>query len=158
LALLNSTKYRERFFDEIKNDFPSIPALTNRKLVSLLSKFGERLARAQLLQATLPRHKFAFVGSSTEMICSPYLDQSDLCVSYTGRFEKVSRDVFEFHVPGYQVCRNWASAGNKSGIQRKGAPLNSTVIEAYRSVLFGIEETIAIRAEIDHAVTKELQW
>ena len=62
LAVLNSTKYRTRYVEEIKNDFPSIPPLSNVSFMQRLTKLGQRLTRAQLLQTEVPDSGFRFSG------------------------------------------------------------------------------------------------
>jgi len=70
----------------------------------------------------------------------------------------VGSDIFEFNIAGYQVCKNWVNAGNKSGIQRKGTTFSINHAKLFRRVLFGIQETISVRVLIDEVLGEELGW
>ena len=157
-AFLNSTHYRIRFIDEIKNDFPGIPPLTDSVLRRHLAKLGKRLIRAQLLKTELAGSVYPFNGKVGEPIKVPKMEGNRIWITDSGYFDGISMKVFEFNLAGYQVCKNWVSAGNKSGIQRKGTFLTDRGVESYRHVLFAIQETIEIRGLIDQTLTKLLGW
>jgi hypothetical protein len=158
LAVLNSTKYRTRYFEEIKNDFPGVPPLSNLNLKKMLSKLGERLIRAQLLRTDIPDSAFPFSGAIGGEIEAARQDADRIYLSDSAYFSGVGPDVFEFNLAGYQVCKNWVSAGNKSGIQRKGAALTKSHAQLYRRVLFGIQETIEVRALVDQVLGEQFGW
>ena len=86
------------------------------------------------------------------------LDGNCVRISDSARVAGVRPDVFEFELAGYQVCKNWATAGNKSGIQRKGTTLTPTAAQLYRQVLFAIQETIELRAQIDQVLSGHLRF
>jgi predicted helicase len=158
LALLNSNKYRTRYFEEIKNDFPGLPNLSDADLKRDLALLGERLILAQLLRTKIPETTFRFSGKLGEETRTPVLEGSDLYLSESGVFSGVSPEIFEFNLCGYQICKNWASAGNKSGIQRKGTPLSRKDVQVFRQVLFAIQETIAVRTLVDSVLKRRLGW
>jgi hypothetical protein len=158
LAVLNSAKYRTRYFEEIKNDFPGIPPLDDIDLRRDLAKLGRKLICAQLLTAEVPDTLFRFDGKLGEKIETPELHEDRLRISDSAHFVGVGRDIFEFGLAGYQVCKNWVSAGNKSGIQRKGTLLTRKDAQLYRQVLYGIQETIGVRTLIDDILGERLRW
>jgi len=158
LAVLNSPRYRKRFIEEIKNDFPGIPPLTQPALRQKLAHLGKRLICAQLLKAEVPESAFCFRGTLGEKIQSPELVENSLRISDSGFFEGVEPSVYEFNLAGYQVCKNWVNAGNKSGIQRKGTALTSCQAQLFRRVLFGISESITARTLVDKILMEQLGW
>jgi len=158
LAILNSSKYRLRYFEEIKNDFVAIPQLSNKGLRRELAKCGHLLMGAQLLKTQVPDSAFTFKGTPGSLIEVPELQENRLHISNTDYFLGVTREIFEFNLAGYQVCKNWVSAGNKSGLQRKGTALTQKAIAEYRQVLFGIQETINLRERIDKVLGDQLGW
>jgi len=157
-AILNAPKYRARYYEEIKNDFPAVPPLDESDFRQALASLGRRLERAQLLKSEIPQTTLTFHGKLGEAIRTPELDGDRLCISDSAQFDGVDSQMFEFNLAGYQVCKNWATAGNRSGIQRKGKPLTRHDVQLLRSVLFAIAETIAVRAEIDHVLAENLGW
>lgn len=116
------------------------------------------MIRAQLLKAEVPENIFPFNGKFGGQIDTPKLDGNNLHISNSGYFEGVSSEIFNFNLAGYQVSKNWVSAGNKSGIQRKRTPLTCEDVHSYRGVLFGIRETIEVRALIDRELGNQLGW
>jgi len=157
-AILNSSQYRARYYDEVKNDFPGIPPLINSDMRSALASSGKNLIRAQLLKTEVPEPLFRFNGELGGAIVSPELDGNRLYISDSGYFLDVTPQIFDFNLAGYQVCKNWVSAGNKSRIQRKGTILTHETANLYRKVLYGIHETIRIMAEIDEVIDVHGGW
>lgn len=144
--------------EEIKNDFPGIPCLANRDLKRNLAKLAKRLIRAQLLTADVPDAAFRFAGKLGEPIEAPELDGDRLRISDSAYVRDVSSQIFEFNLAGYQPSKNWVSAGNKSGIQRRGTLLRRGDAQTYRQVLFAIQETIKVRALIDEVIEEHGGW
>lgn len=158
VAILNSEGYRTRYIDEVKNDFPAIPRNIRPDLLEGLSSLGQRLIDVQLLQFEVPDSVFSFEGQEGGVINTPVLQNGRLSLTAEGCFNDVTEDVFEFTLAGYQVCKNWVSAGNRSGIQRKGSHLTRPLLTAYRKVLFAVRETVAIRQEIDQVIDRHGGW
>ena len=158
LAILNSSRYRLRDLEEIKNDFPRIPQLSNSELRRDLAAFAQRLINAQLLKTATPESSFSFGGKIGELIDTPKLLGDRLYVSPSAYFLGADREIFDFNLAGYQICKNWVSAGNRSGIQRKGTIVTRETVKSYRQVLFGIQETIKVRAMIDNLVGEHFGW
>lgn len=157
-AIMNAPSYRKRYYEEIKNDFPSVPLIDNSDMQKELSSMGMALIQAQLLQVQVPVSAFPFYGKVGEPITTPVLDRQKLYLTNSGYFDGVSQELFEFHIAGYPVCKTWVSAGKKSGLQRKGRKLMSSDVHIFRSVLFAIQETIRIRTIIDKVIDAYGGW
>ena len=59
--------------------------------------------------------------------------------------EGVPKDVWEFHVGGYQVCEKWLK-------DRRGRKLSYDDITHYQKVIVALKETIRLMEEIDKAI------
>jgi len=57
----------------------------------------------------------------------------------------VPRQVWEFHVGGYQVCEKWLK-------DRRGRNLSYDDLQHYQKVVVALSETIRIMTEIDKAI------
>lgn len=158
LAVLNSTTFRARYFEEIKNDFPGIPLLDTPELRQKLIILGKQLIDVQLLRSTVPESSFPLYGELGDVIVTPRYDRNNISITNTAYFAGVGIDVFEFDLAGYQVCKNWVTAGNRSGIQRKGTLLTKEHVDSFRKVLFGIQETLRLRGEIDEVIEAYGGW
>ena len=63
----------------------------------------------------------------------------------TQYFEGVPKDVWEFHVGGYQVCEKWLK-------DRKGRKLSFDDLMHYQKVVVALQETMRLMQEIDKAI------
>ena len=63
-------------------------------------------------------------------------------INKTQYFDGVPREVWRFHVGGYQVCDKWLK-------DRKGRELSYEDIEHYKRTVLALRETIRLMAEID---------
>jgi Type ISP C-terminal specificity domain len=72
--------------------------------------------------------------------------RADKCIS-TGPqyFDRVSPDVWEFHVGGYRICHKWLK-------DRKGRALSYEGIRHYRHIVAALAETISLMEQIDTAI------
>ena len=128
------------------------------KLGPLLAELGLRLVRAHCLDSVVPAEEFSFRGSIGESITSPRWKQNTLWISRSSSFNGVEATVWEFRMSGYQVCKSWFSAGNRAGIQRRGAPITDTLVDQFRSVLWAIKETLKVRKMIDEVIDQHGGW
>lgn len=158
LAVLNSITFRVRYFEEIKNDFPGVPLLDSPDLRRKLIALGQQLIDVQLLCSTSPESSFPLCGELGGVIVTPRYDGRNIWITDSAYFAGAEIDIFEFDLAGYQVCKNWFTAGNRSGIQRKGTPLTKELVDSFRKVLFGIQETLRIRGEIDEVIEAHGGW
>ncbi len=60
-------------------------------------------------------------------------------------FEGVPKEVWEFHVGGYQVCEKWLK-------DRRGRQLSFDDLMHYQKVVVALKETIRLMEEIDRAI------
>ena len=59
--------------------------------------------------------------------------------------EGVPKDVWEFHVGGYQVCERWLK-------ERRGRQLSYNDLTHYQKIIVALNETIRLMAEIDQTI------
>ncbi|MCK4682540.1 hypothetical protein KAT59_05915 [Candidatus Bipolaricaulota bacterium] len=88
-------------------------------------------------------------ASSTERRTPRNDDQSKVAhaagkvwINQTQYFEGVPREVWEFHIGGYQVCHKWLK-------DRKGRNLNLDEITTYCRIVTALAKTIEIQTTID---------
>ena len=60
-------------------------------------------------------------------------------------FEGVLKEVWEFQVGAYQVCKKWLK-------DRKGRSLSSDEIDHYQKIVVALSETIRLICEIDELI------
>jgi len=74
-------------------------------------------------------------------------DEKKKCVyiNKTQYFDRVPKEVWEFHIGGYQVCEKWLK-------DRKGRQLSNDDIMHYQKVVVALNETIRLMREIDEVI------
>lgn len=152
-AILHAPKYRKRYKDQLKIDFPHIPLTTNLTLFQQLVSLGEQLAEAHLLQSEdasfLP--EFPEGGSSeVEEIRWSEVDQR-VWVNSTQYFTPISREVWEFRVGGHCPAEKWLT-------DRKSRILTFDDIQHYRRICGALEKTVEIMEDIDNTIAEHGGW
>lgn len=153
-AVLHSPGYRAAFADELLRDFPPIPLPSRAALFRDLSKVGNRLVALHLLESPMLNNSHTrFLGKRSSTIEK---------ISYAGQtvwidkkrttgFKGVPKDVWNFHIGGYQVCLKWLK-------DRKGRTLSEDDINHYHKIVVALSETIRIMNEIDEVIDQHGGW
>ena len=66
-------------------------------------------------------------------------------INKTQYFDGVPKDVWEFHIGGYQVCEKWLK-------DRKGRALSNDDLNHYQKIVVALNETIRLMREIDDVI------
>jgi len=147
-AVFHSPAYRKRYAGFLKSDFPHLPLTNNRDLFAALVAKGGELVALHLMESpklagliTTFREK----GSNiVEKVC--YTDANQrVWINPIQYFEGVPREVWEFHIGGYQVLEKWLK-------DRKGRELTWDDLQHYQKIVVALKETIRLMDEIDAAI------
>ena len=170
-ALFFSPTYRRRYADRLWSDFPRVPLPRRPDLFWRLAEFGRQLADWHLLRglrsaestAESPRatagrennganHLRWSVGALP--VVSPGFPKHDSGRVHINRnvwFEPVSREAWEFHAGGHQVCKKWLK-------DRRGRELTERDLTIYCGIVPAIDGTLTTMGEIDSAVEAFGGW
>ena len=149
-AMLHSAKYRNRYKEFLRTDFPRIPFTSNDELFRQLATYGEELIALHLMKSSkLDNSITEFVelgGNRVVDVGHPKYGSSKVTINKQGDgFIGVSEVVWNFYVGGYQVCQKWLK-------DRKGRTLSNEDIQHYQRIVVALKETIALMAAIDAAI------
>ena len=151
-AILHAGTYRQRYADQLENDFPHIPLTTNRTLFHNLTSLGEQLVTLHLLQSegiNLP--DFPESGNSEiKEVRWTEIDQR-VWINSTQYFAPIPREVWEFRVGGHSPAKKWLS-------DRESRALTFDEIQHYRHVCGVLDETVKIMEDIDNTITEYGGW
>jgi predicted helicase len=145
-AVLYSRKYRTRYKEFLKMDFPRIPFTSDYPLFLKAVQCGERLVDLHLLRASeLDPPISRFQGQGETKVVKPNYDlrSQRVYINQTCYFEKVNEEVWEYFIGGYQVCDKWLK-------DRKGRILDLAEIKQYCQILTALKKTIEVQKELDH--------
>ena len=135
-AVLHSPTYRQKYQDFLKIDFPRIPFVNQRETFEALSKLGWELVQAHLLKSIPPGLNVDVISGDFQVEKPAYdMQRERLHINTTQYFAPVPRDVWEFHIGGYQVLDKYLKS-------RKGRTLSLDEIENIQNVVNVLRFTI----------------
>ena len=142
-AVLHSPTYRETYLDFLKIDFPRIPFVNQRSTFEALAALGWELVQAHLLKS-IPQELNVAVTKGDFKVEKPTYDPQHerLRINKTQYFSPVPRDVWAFHIGGYQVL-------DKHLKSRTGRTLSLDEIENVQNVVNVLRFTIDQMKRID---------
>jgi predicted helicase len=162
-SVLSSNSYRTRYGEFLQRDFPRIPVPVALDLFWALADLGRHLADRHLLEAEPVdaelRPAFVDVGVNRVEAGHPRFVADGKNGSTVGRihvnkaeyFQGVPKEVWDFHIGGYQVCHKWLK-------DRKGRTLSDDDIAHYQKIIVALNETIRIMGEIDQVIGEHGGW
>jgi predicted helicase len=145
-AVLHCPTYRSRYAEFLKRDFPRLPLTSDRVQFAALAAKGQELVALHLLESPLLAAATpGFPTRGSDVVERVQYNDNEECVYINKQrqhFAEVPRDVWNFHVGGYQVCDKWLK-------DRKGRTLSYLEQVHYRKIVVALRETIRVMAEID---------
>lgn len=143
-AILYSNIYREKYQEFLKSDFPRIPFTSDYNLFQNLAILGGQLVELHLLKSKLldrPTSHFEGKGDS-KVEKRDYNGSSRVYINDSQFFDKVSPEVWNYYIGGYQVLDKWLK-------DRIGRVLSLEDQLHFRKVVTALSETIEIQKRID---------
>ena len=151
-AILHAQTYRQRYAEQLKDNFPHIPLTTHRALFQKLASLGEQLATLHLFQSEathLPT--FPISGDpQVEKVRWTEVDQR-VWINGTQYFSPISREVWEFRVGGHCPAKKWLT-------DRKLRNLTFDEIQHYRRICGALDKTVKIMEDIDNSIAEHGGW
>jgi len=150
-SVLFSNKYRVRYAEFLKRDYPRIPLTENRDTFRKLAKLGHALLNQHLnLESLSSRTKFPTSGSNiVEFI--KYTDSQSttkvgrVYINKTQYFENVDRRVYEYKIGGHDVAQKWLK-------DRRGRTLSFDELKLYGRIISSLHSTLEIQQKIDESI------
>lgn len=146
-AVLYSPKFRLKFKELLKIDFPKIPYPIDVNQFNLMSDFGRKLRTLHIVESSVPDvFVTTFPEIGTDLVDGPpVFKDGNIYINDNQYFGNVSDLMWNFYIGGYQPARKWLK-------DRIGQTLSGEDIIHYQKILFILAETDKIMKQID-AVT-----
>jgi predicted helicase len=164
VAILHSPRYRARYSQFLKGDFPRIPLPGSLEVFRELAQLGGELVADHLLKSPKLDHfittyigpknpEVGRVGWSADTV---WLDiaatkKGQPAAAGTIGFRGLPEAVWNFRIGGYQVCEKWLK-------DRKGRTLSDDDIAHYQKIVAALAETIRLMGEIDEVIERYGGW
>ncbi len=157
-AIFHSPTYRERYQEFLKIDFPRVPLTSDRELFVRLCGLGEELVGLHLMESPrLQELVTTFDAKGSGMVeevryvevhgQDAHATMGRVYINKDQYFEGIDREVWEFHVGGYQVLHKWLK-------DRKGRTLSWDDQQHYQKIVVALKETMRLMGEIDGVIPK----
>lgn len=142
-AILYSPKYRTKFWEFLKADFPRIPIPVNDKQFRLLSSLGGKLCDLHLMRFPAIEDAditYSVVGS--DRVDGIKYQDNRIWINESQYFGNISEEEWNFSIGGYQPAQKWLK-------DRKGSILTSKDIEHYQKIIYALGQTMVLMRRID---------
>jgi len=153
-AVFHSPTYRTRYAEFLKIDFPRLPLTSDLKLFHTLAAFGGELVAYHLLESLRLQNfitEFPIKGANIVEKVKYIHSDNRIWINNDQYFGGVPKEVWEFSIGGYQVCKKWLK-------DRKGRTLSYDDIQHYQKVIVALNETIHLKTEIDKVIDSYGGW
>jgi len=147
-AMFHSPAYRKRYSEFLKSDFPRLPLTSNRGLFAALVKKGGELVALHLMESPkLAELITTFPEKGSNVVEKVRYTDANRRVWINGvqYFEGAPREIWEFHIGGYQVLEKWLK-------DRKGRELSWDDLQHYQKIVVALKETLRLMDEIDAVI------
>ena len=146
-AILHSPKYRERYKEFLKIDFPRIPYPTNRNKFADLVEKGAKLQQLHLMEDLPTRTGINFPVAGSMQVDCYRLENNRVYINSEQYFDNVPESAWNFYIGGYQPAQKWLK-------DRKGMSLNFEDVKHYGRIIYILKHTEQIMQEIDKILWK----
>lgn len=145
-AVLHSPKYREKYKELLKIDFPRIPYPKNKKQFDALIKLGRELRELHLMKSpVLNKFITTYPEDGDNVVEKISYKDEKVFINTKQYFGNVPELAWNFYIGGYQPAQKWLK-------DRKGRTLSNGDIEHYQKIIVALVETGRIMGEIDNFI------
>ena len=142
-AVLHSPKYRERYKEFLKIDFPRIPYPKDWEKFQNLSEKGAELRQLHLMQDLPIRTGIKFPVAGSMQVDCYHLENNRVYINSEQYFDNVPESAWNFYIGGYQPAQKWLK-------DRKGMSLSFEDVKHYGRIIYILIHTEQIMQEIDN--------
>lgn len=142
-AGLHSPKYREKYKEFLKIDFPRVPYPKNEESFKKLVGLGTELRLLHLLESQkLNQFITTYPNDGSNIIEKPEYKNGNVYINKEQYFGNVPELAWNFYIGGYQPAQKWLK-------DRKGRTLTNSDLEHYQKIIIALTETNRLMQEID---------
>lgn len=141
-AVLHSPKYRERYKEFLKIDFPRIPYPKDAEHFRDLAEKGKELRLLHLMEDLPNSIDVSFPQRGTMQVDIYRWKDNRVYINNKQYFEGVPESAWNFFIGGYQPAQKWLK-------DRKGTTLSFEDVRHYQHIIYVLQQTEQLMTEID---------
>ncbi len=150
-AILHSPTYREEYFEELQNDFPSIPFVDEVVDFQGLAKLGSELMQKHLFLEMPQEKKYQqigiFEGEGENKVLKVKFRNEKCYINENQYFSNISKEIFEFKIGNYFVIEKFLKERKNSCLSQKEVEKVSQITQI---LAFTIDKMQEIDTKIQH--------
>ena len=145
-GVLHSNKYRNKYKEFLKIDFPRIPYPENAEYFFKVAQLGKQLREIHLLESPVVNEFITSypVGGDNEVVKPEYKDNK-VYINKTQYFDNVPEIAWNFYIGGYQPAQKWLK-------DRKGRILSYEDVMHYQKIIKALSATHSLMQQIDEII------
>ncbi|MBQ4078543.1 N-6 DNA methylase [bacterium] len=145
-GVLHSNKYRTKYKEFLKIDFPRIPYPANKDYFFNVTELGKRLREIHLMEAPEVKEYITSYGvSGDNEVIKPEYKDNKVYINRTQYFDNVPEIAWNFYIGGYQPAQKWLK-------DRKDRILSYDEILHYQKIIKALVLTNDIMQQIDEII------
>lgn len=145
-AVLYSNKYRQRYLEFLKYDFPRIPYPNKKKYYIKMASFGERLRMLHTDESNDYDQSYGYMGNDSPLIQKPKFKNNTVFINSDGdSFRNIPEDIWNMYFGGYQPLQKWLK-------DRKNQYITAEEVAHYLHIVSVLSKTKLIMDQIDNAI------
>jgi len=142
-AVLHSPKYREKYKEFLKIDFPRVPFPEDKVIFWQLVKLGGEIRQIHLLESpAVEKYITQYPEDGNNVVVKPKYENGKVYINETQYFDNVPQVAWEFYIGGYQPAQKWLK-------DRKDRKLEFDDILHFQKIIVALTETDRLMKEID---------
>lgn len=145
-GVLYSNKYRTKYKEFLKIDFPRIPYPANKDYFFNVAELGKRLREIHLMESPeIEEYITSYSISGDNEVIKPEYKNNKVYINNTQYFDNVPEVAWNFYIGGYQPAQKWLK-------DRKGRILSYDEILYYQQIIKALVLTNDIMQQIDEVI------
>ena len=145
-GVLHSNKYRNKYKEFLKIDFPRIPYPQTAEYFFKVAQLGKQLREIHLLESPVVNEFItSYPVSGDNEIVKPEYKDNKVYINKTQYFDNVPETAWNFYIGGYQPAQKWLK-------DRKGRILNYEDVMHYQKIIKALSATHTLMQQIDKII------
>ena len=147
-ARLHSNRFRKKYFEFLKTDFPKVPFTENKNEFFQFAKLGEKLVNLHIMKSELDDDEVEVkldVKLDKNLFVEKIVFDSEnetLWINDSFYILGVSQEIWDFEIGSYKVLDKWLKYRKKDKVEVEN-------FEHLEQIVIVIKQTLEIMAEID---------
>lgn len=140
-GVLYDVKYREKYNEFLKRDYPRVPIIENKEMFDKYVNIGNKLRKLHLMETNIS--KDLSIESSDNNLSIEQVKYIDgkLYINKNTAITGLTDEIFNYYIGGYQVIDKWLKS-------HKGETLNYENFNHIKKIAGIVEETIKIQSNL----------